>query len=202
MSLTLQRLLCVPRRMARTLLAASSNTYHSRIYLSTESEPTDENENETKTDSNDLEIPLENLPPSHDKSTPRDYSHYLSEKPDYEHGRKMRIYMPSKAAGTQGVAKVGTWRVEALNPGARWGNPLMGWTSTRDPLQSINHGLDRFETKEHAIQWCVSNGFDYEIMEPKTPKRRPKNYAATFGKNGLPKFDNDNTNKEDDNDNK
>eukprot|EP01084_Bolivina_argentea_P001517 2801_1 len=174
MSLSLQRFWCVPRRIARTLITA--NQYHSRIYLSTET-PTDD-------------INLEE--DANDYSEQEAYSHYLSERPDSEFGRKMRIFMPARSAGTQGTAKVGMWKIEPVNPGKRWGNPLMGWTSTRDPMQSMNHGLDRFETKEHAVQWCESNGYEYEIMEPKLPKRKPKNYAATMGRNGIPRYEDSN----------
>ena len=155
MVLSLQRLLNVPRRIGRTLIAA--NQYHSRSFLSTEPIPTSEEDDRsdlTKSTEDETDAAL---------SDQQDFSHYLSEKPVTEHGRKMRIYMPARSAGTQGVAKVGMWKVEPENPRKRWGNPLMGWTSTRDPLQSINHGLERFATREAAEQWCESNG-----MHPKT----------------------------------
>ena len=152
MAFSLQRLRSIPQRIGRSLIAA--NQYHSRSFLSTEPIPTPSEEDER----NDIHKSAESETDPSLTETTQDYSHFLSEKPDSEYGRKMRIYMPAKAAGTQGVAKVGMWKVEPMNPGKRWGNPLMGWTSTRDPLQSINHGLERFASKEHAIEWCKSNG--------------------------------------------
>ena len=32
-------------------------------------------------------------------------------------------------------------------------------------------------------------GYEYEVSEPKTPRRKPKNYASTMGRNGPPKFE-------------
>ena len=131
--------------------------YQSRMYFNTEIMPNTEENTDNAISSDNPEIAIQ------DGET-QDYSHYISEKPDSQLGRTMRVYMPAKSAGTQGTAKVGMWKVEPMNPGKRWGNPLMGWTSTRDPLQSINVGLERFETKEHAIQWCISNGIEIYII--------------------------------------
>jgi hypothetical protein len=39
--------------------------------------------------------------------------------------------------------------------GRLWANPLMGWTSTADPMQWITL---KFATKEDAIEWAHSNG--------------------------------------------
>lgn len=163
MSLSLQRLWGIPRRMARTLITA--NQYHTRMYLSAEATPTTTNQSDPiDTDDNNDNSPStgdnnENTEATEfNDSVQEDYGHYVSEKPLGEYGRKMRISMPSRSAGTQGVAKVGMWKVEPMNPGKRWGNPLMGWTSTRDPMQSINWGLERFQSKQHAIDWCTSNG--------------------------------------------
>ena len=150
----MQRVLNIPRRLARSLMSA--NQYQSRMFLSADMNVPDTTEDDN-TKNND-EIAQNEEKHVFEDRCDVDYSHYISEKPDSEFGRKMRIVMPAKAAGTQGVAKVGMWKVEPMNPGKRWGNPLMGWTSTRDPMNAMNHGLDRFASKEHAIEWCVSNG--------------------------------------------
>jgi len=153
------------------------------MYLSADANIIDENEDNANDPNNKDDV--------FEETDQVDYSHYLSDKPESEYGRKMRVFMPARSAGTQGVAKVGMWKVEPMNPGKRWGNPLMGWTSTRDPMNAINHGLERFESREHAVQWCISNGYEYEVSEPKVPRRKPKNYAATMGRNGVPIFEDD-----------
>eukprot|EP00485_Elphidium_margaritaceum_P010136 CAMPEP_0202698530 /NCGR_PEP_ID=MMETSP1385-20130828/11798_1 /ASSEMBLY_ACC=CAM_ASM_000861 /TAXON_ID=933848 /ORGANISM="Elphidium margaritaceum" /LENGTH=201 /DNA_ID=CAMNT_0049355263 /DNA_START=30 /DNA_END=635 /DNA_ORIENTATION=- len=182
MSLSLQhRVWMVSRRMAHSLMKA--NCYNPRFYLSSQITP-------PETPSSVDDTGPEALSTAEDGasalSEPDDYSHYISEKPDSEKGRKMRIFMPARPAGTQGMSKTGMWKVEPMNPGKRWGNPLMGWTSTRDPLQSINKGLEQFKNKEHAMEWCRTNGYEFEVFEPNMPRRKPKNYASTMARNGPP----------------
>lgn len=163
MSLSLQRLWGIPRRMARTLITA--NQYHSRMYLTAEVTTNTPSENDP-IDGKEDDIDINNNPDSilnESTNVQQDYGHYISQKPDTEKGRKMKIYMPARSAGTQGVSKVGMWKCEPTNAGKRWGNPLMGWTSTRDPMQGINHGLDRFQSKEQAITWCETNGKSLKI---------------------------------------
>lgn len=94
------------------------------------------------------------------EDTPAGYSSIIGERPDEERGRMMRIFSPARNAGQQGTAKLGRWVVEAENPGQRWGNPLMGWTSTRDPQQGVIN-LERFDTQEAAIEYCVTNGMQW-----------------------------------------
>lgn len=42
----------------------------------------------------------------------------------------------------------------------RWSNPLMGWTSSSDPMSHVK--LD-FNTKEEAIQFAEKQGWTYEV---------------------------------------
>jgi hypothetical protein len=125
------------------------------------------------------------LPPSVTEDTPGDYSHVLSEAPKSEFKRKLIIYSPSRNAAQQGMSKTKYWAIQPETFGQRWGNPLMGWTSTRDPINAMCN-LDRFQTKEQAVQFCVTRGYEYEIKEKMHPRMKPKNYASTFGKRGIP----------------
>ena len=65
--------------------------------------------------------------------------------------RKAIIYQPAKGVvggstgGEGGRTKL--WRLEFKETGDKWTNPLMGWTSTRDPL-SWHHMT--FETAGEA----------------------------------------------------
>jgi len=64
----------------------------------------------------------------------------------------------------------------------RWSNPLMGWTSTNDPLSNTHMTLE-FHTPEEAARFCERNGWKYEIIQPKPNKElnaSPKKYSDNF----------------------
>jgi len=48
-----------------------------------------------------------------------------------------------------------TWKTKAL-----WKNPLMGWTSSADPMSNVRL---RFNTREHAVEFATKNGWKYEV---------------------------------------
>ena len=102
------------------------------------------------------EVLLQNTSNFDSETTPANYSSIINELPSAQAGRMMRIYQPARNSYTQGTSKVHDWKVEILHNKKRWGNPLMGWTSTRDPLQLSNIGS--FPTKESAMAWCTQNG--------------------------------------------
>ncbi len=71
--------------------------------------------------------------------------------------RVVRIFKQSQqvVSGTQNTL---AWRLQwEDNATKRWANPLMGWSSTRDPL-SNTHMTMEFETPEDAIRFCEQNG--------------------------------------------
>lgn len=109
-----------------------------------------------------------------------------SGNPPLDAGRKVTIYSPARTAGQQGVSQTAlgggpAWKVEHDNQ-AKWVNPLMGWTSTSDPLENVSRQL-YFPTKEEAIAFAEKNGWDYQVQEYKTPiKTRPKRYIG-YGDN-------------------
>jgi hypothetical protein len=78
-------------------------------------------------------------------------------------GRKATIYrhglhaLSSRAFGTR------TWRIE-FDRQNNWGNNLMGWMSTADPLDQLRNRLF-FETAEEAIYFAESNGWEWEVEE-------------------------------------
>ncbi|KAK6011256.1 ETC complex I subunit region [Ostertagia ostertagi] len=73
------------------------------------------------------------------------------------------------------------WRIE-LDNRQRWENPLMGWTSSGDPLSNISMNL-KFASKEDAIDFCVKNRWTYEVEKEHERKILPKNYASNFAWN-------------------
>ncbi|XP_044735796.1 NADH dehydrogenase [ubiquinone] iron-sulfur protein 4, mitochondrial [Chrysoperla carnea] len=94
--------------------------------------------------------------------------------------RRVRIYQPAKNAMQSGTSNIGHWQTE-FDTKDRWENPLMGWTSTGDPLSNLKN---EFRTKEEAIAFCEKSGFKYYIAESKTSKpERVKNYGVNFAWN-------------------
>ena len=71
--------------------------------------------------------------------------------------RLVRIFTKSQGvqSGTQDTLP---WRMQWEDTKTkRWTNPLMGWTSTSDPLSNTHMTLE-FDTKEAAISFAQKNG--------------------------------------------
>ncbi|PSC73174.1 NADH dehydrogenase [ubiquinone] iron-sulfur mitochondrial [Micractinium conductrix] len=119
----------------------------------------------------------------------------VSGLPPLQQGRKVTIYSPARTAGQQGVSQTAAgggpaWKIQHENKG-KWINPLMGWTSTADPLENVGRQL-YFSSKEEAVTYAEKNGWEYEIEEyHNANKARPKRYIG-YGDNfsvkrkGLP----------------
>ena len=69
------------------------------------------------------------------------------------------------------------WKAEfeKLEGADRWINPLMGWTSTGDPLSNMRMS---FPTKEAAVDYAKRNGFEFIVYEPEKEKKNVRNIAA------------------------
>ncbi|XP_061395014.1 NADH dehydrogenase [ubiquinone] iron-sulfur protein 4, mitochondrial [Musca vetustissima] len=94
--------------------------------------------------------------------------------------RRVRIYMPPKNAMQSGTNNLQTWQIDFDNR-ERWENPLMGWTSTGDPLSNMHVN---FSSPEEAITFCERNGWRWFIERPDKPKtERVKNYGINFAWN-------------------
>ncbi|KAL0075464.1 ETC complex I subunit conserved region-domain-containing protein [Phycomyces blakesleeanus] len=93
--------------------------------------------------------------------------------------RVARIFRPAKTATQSGKNGSRTWRVEfdILEDGNRWENPLMGWASSSDYMQSL---AMKFPTKEAAIKFAEKEGWRYEVVEPKVAKFVKKSYADNY----------------------
>ena len=107
--------------------------------------------------------------------------------------RTLRIFQqsPTVVGGQQNTL---SWKVQWEDTHTkRWTNPLMGWTSTSDPLSNAHMTLD-FGSKEEAIKFAQSNGWTYEVTETTHVNRAlaasgPKKYADNFrwkGPKGRP----------------
>ncbi|VDN01874.1 unnamed protein product [Thelazia callipaeda] len=95
--------------------------------------------------------------------------------------RRVRIYRPARQATQSGWANTKTWKIEFDNQ-ERWENPLIGWSSSGDPLSNISMAMD-FASKEDAIRFCEKNNLNYEVVQPNERIIKPKNYAENFSWN-------------------
>mmetsp|Transcript_45441 Transcript_45441/g.96722 ORF Transcript_45441/g.96722 Transcript_45441/m.96722 type:complete len:92 (+) Transcript_45441:35-310(+) len=59
----------------------------------------------------------------------------------------------------------------------RWKNPLMGWTTEADTLNQVDL---HFSTKQEAVDYAISQGYEYEVEEPKQKKKKVKSYADNY----------------------
>mmetsp|Transcript_10208 Transcript_10208/g.20595 ORF Transcript_10208/g.20595 Transcript_10208/m.20595 type:complete len:156 (-) Transcript_10208:3019-3486(-) len=95
--------------------------------------------------------------------------------------RKLIIYRPGRMATQQGRGgKTKTWlaKFEKFEGKDRWINPLMGWTSTGDPLS--NAAL-QFTTREAAVEFAQRNGYRFVVEEPEDERENLRNFGA-YGK--------------------
>uniref|UniRef100_A0A914XH70 NADH dehydrogenase [ubiquinone] iron-sulfur protein 4, mitochondrial n=1 Tax=Plectus sambesii TaxID=2011161 RepID=A0A914XH70_9BILA len=95
--------------------------------------------------------------------------------------RRARVFRPAREATQTAWNNTKLWKIE-LDNRERWDNPLMGWSSTGDPLSNISMQLD-FASKEDAIRFCVKNRWEYEVEEPKERQIKAKAYGANFSWN-------------------
>eukprot|EP00117_Sycon_ciliatum_P021204 scpid102415/ scgid18654/ NADH dehydrogenase [ubiquinone] iron-sulfur protein 4, mitochondrial; Complex I-18 kDa; Complex I-AQDQ; NADH-ubiquinone oxidoreductase 18 kDa subunit; NADH dehydrogenase [ubiquinone] iron-sulfur protein 4, mitochondrial; Complex I-18 kDa; NADH-ubiquinone oxidoreductase 18 kDa subunit len=90
--------------------------------------------------------------------------------------RTVRIFSPCKNAMQSGTYGTHHWRIEWPNE-ERWENPLMGWCSSADMHSNL---CVEFDTKQQAIDYCIRQGYQYEVDERQAATKRPKSYAANF----------------------
>ena len=90
---------------------------------------------------------------------------------------KAKIYKPAKNAMQSGRANTGKWVLEYELATPRRPEPMMGWTKADDTL---NQTRIKFDTKEAAIAFAVSEGLEYTVGEVHTRKIKPRNYIDNF----------------------
>jgi hypothetical protein len=99
---------------------------------------------------------------------------------------RARVYRRSPNPMQAGRAKISQWIVEFephLKPGI---DPLMGWTSSADPLQQVRMA---FNTLEEAEGYCRRQKLAYEVEQPAAHKPQQKSYTTNFlpFEDGTPK---------------
>lgn len=92
--------------------------------------------------------------------------------------RRVYIYQPSRNVTQSGLLHANSWwQVDFENGQARWENPLMGWTSSRDPVQGVSL---KFKALEDAIRFAQRQGWHYTISESNESSWKRKSYADNF----------------------
>lgn len=90
---------------------------------------------------------------------------------------KARIYKPAKNAMQSGRAGTASWVLEYELETPRRPDTLMGWTSANDTLNQVKM---RFASKEAAVAFAESRGFDFTVAEEHARKIRPRSYLDNF----------------------
>jgi len=92
--------------------------------------------------------------------------------------RTVIISKQNKSSTQQGWANSHGYEL-SFSRAQQWVNPLMGWTSSRDPL---NHIRITFDTLEDAQHWAQLNGFQYIVDKDQTTPLdlNPRNYTSKF----------------------
>jgi NADH dehydrogenase (ubiquinone) Fe-S protein 4 len=81
-----------------------------------------------------------------------------------------------------GFAKSHQWNITWKNQ-ERWSNPLMGWTSSADPLTSLKL---TFNSQEEAVAFAEKSGWKYETRAP-TSEYVVEPGTFNYAQNFLPK---------------
>ncbi|XP_046403055.1 NADH dehydrogenase [ubiquinone] iron-sulfur protein 4, mitochondrial [Ischnura elegans] len=111
--------------------------------------------------------------------TPPDVKEITGVPEEHIKNRFVRIYKPAKNAMQSGTDNTLNWEME-FETRERWENPLMGWSSSGDPLSNMKVS---FGSKEEAIDFCDKNGWRWFVEEPVEKAPRVKSYAVNFSWN-------------------
>ena len=91
----------------------------------------------------------------------------------------MTIYSPARPPSQPGLACLGKWQIE-FEYGGRWENPLMGWTSTSDPLANVGYSHLTFDTREAAERFASNQGWTYVVAKEPNTHSRLKRHTRWF----------------------
>ncbi|WP_173980424.1 ETC complex I subunit [Magnetospirillum sp. UT-4] len=101
----------------------------------------------------------------------------LTPEPEELPGAPVRVYRRSPGTVQSGPAHTSDWIVEfepRLRPGIE---PLMGWTSSADPLQQVRM---TFADLESALTYCQRRGLVPDVQKPPVRRHRTRSYADNF----------------------
>ena len=90
---------------------------------------------------------------------------------------KVRIYKPAQTAMSSGVAKTKNWILEYERIGGQGPEALMGWNASADTLNQVKL---RFESAEAAIEYAVSQEWQYSLAKDHKKRIQPRHYGDNF----------------------
>lgn len=90
---------------------------------------------------------------------------------------KAKIYKPAKSAAQSGRANTALWVLEYEQETPRRPEAVMGWTSAGDTLNQVRM---RFSSKDAAVAFAESRGFDVTLNEEHARKIKPRSYLDNF----------------------
>ncbi len=90
--------------------------------------------------------------------------------------RVATIYKPAKTAMQSGMEGTRFWKIK-FDTTEKFENPLIGWTSSNDPVQAVRL---KFDSSDSAIEFCRKNEWHYEVVQPKQRTWKMKTYAENF----------------------
>ena len=103
--------------------------------------------------------------------------------PTEHQGRTVIIAPRFDKTMQSGQGHVHQWTLQWKNR-ERWSNPLMGWTSTADPLSNVKLN---FDSKEDAIAYASKNGWKFETRKDVSESTLAPQELKGYNDNYLPK---------------
>lgn len=101
-----------------------------------------------------------------------------------EHQNRTVIIAPRHDKTMQsGQGHVHQWQITWKNR-ERWSNPLMGWTSSADPMSNVRL---TFDSEADAESYAIKNGWKFEKRAPVSESTQAPNEGKIYDHNFLPK---------------
>ncbi|MGY6552498.1 MAG: NADH dehydrogenase ubiquinone Fe-S protein 4 [Erythrobacter sp.] len=88
-----------------------------------------------------------------------------------------RIFQQPKSAMQSGKAKSDQWVLEFAPADARWADPLMGWTATRDTQSQVRL---TFPDKDAAKAYAAKYGIAARVYATPPKSLKLQTYADNF----------------------
>lgn len=124
------------------------------------------------------------LPAQHLPENLAEVGHLEPAMPAKQRGRTVIISQKAKSSMTSGQSATHPWHIQWQHE-HRWGNGLMGWTSTADPMSNVDL---KFESIEDATFFCEKHGYKYDVQEtPVTDEVFDKPGSQKYAHNFLPR---------------
>ncbi|CAM9198286.1 unnamed protein product [Chrysoparadoxa australica] len=103
--------------------------------------------------------------------------------PEEHAEREVVIKQNHPNPGTWDTQRTKGWFI-CWNRGQKWSNPLMGWTSSGDPLSNLRI---QFDTIEEAQHYCDKMGWKARVQAPSRGDKTGLHGETTYAHNFLPK---------------